>query len=208
MLAFASAVLFLIITPGPGVLSAAGVGAGYGFLAGTRYIAGLWFGNLIVGLIVISGLWTLILTIPNLRIILGIASLLYLGYLALRIASAGASIRFGGVSKAPGIGAGTLLQFINPKAYAVNTFWFSNFAFMPSSWIAEVSIKLLILNAIWIPIHFAWLQLGIVLHRLELSAARQRMINFTMAALLMVVVLIAAWEMITPGPEAGMDRAG
>lgn len=203
MLAFALAVLFLLITPGPGVLSAAGVGAGYGFLAGTRYIWGLWFGNLAVGLIVISGLWALILTIPNLRTVLGVASLCYLGFLALRIASAGSIIRFAGVSKAPGFGAGTLLQFINPKAYAVNTFLFSNFAFMPSSWVAEVSIKMLIFNAIWIPIHFAWLQLGIVLHRLELAPARQRIVNITMAGLLMVVVLIAAWEMIAPGSEAG-----
>ena len=201
MLAFASAVLFLLITPGPGVLSASVVGAGYGFLVGTRYICGLWLGNLAVSLIVISGLWALILTIPNLRTILGVASLCYLGYLAVLIASAGSITRFTGVSKAPGFRAGILLQFINPKAYAVNTFLFSNFAFMPSSWIVEVSIKLLIFNAIWIPIHLAWLQLGIVLHRLELAPARQRIVNIIMAVLLMVVVLIAAWEMIALGSE-------
>ena len=195
MLAFATAVFFLIITPGPGVLSAAGVGAGYGFRSGARYIGGLWFGNLMVGLIVISGIWALLLTIPGLRLVLGVASLVYLGYLALRIASAGSSIRFGRAENAPGFGAGTLLQFINPKAYAVNTFLFSNFAFMPSSWSGEVLLKLLILNAIWIPIHFTWLQVGIVLHRLELPPARQRLVNFAMAASLAVVVLIAAWEL-------------
>ena len=205
MLAFASAVFFLIITPGPGVLSAAGVGAGFGFRAGAGYIGGLWFGNLMVGLIVISGLWTLLLAIPGLRLVLGIASLCYLGYLALRIASAGSNIHFVGASSAPGFGAGTLLQFINPKAYAVNTFLFSNFAFLPSSWITEVSIKLLIFNAIWIPIHFAWLQLGITLHRLELSRSRQRIVNIAMAASLIIVVLIAAWDMVATefGPSLG-----
>jgi len=195
VLAFASAVFFLIITPGPGVLSAAGVGAGYGFRAGASYIGGLWFGNLMVGLIVISGLWALLLTIPGLRLVLGIASLCYLGYLALRIASAGSAIRFGRAERAPGFVAGTLLQFINPKAYAVNTFLFSNFAFYPESWSIEVSLKLLIFNAIWIPIHFAWLQAGIVLHRLELAPARQRLVNVGMALSLVIVVLIAAWEM-------------
>lgn len=195
MLAFASAVFFLIITPGPGVLSAAGVGAGYGYRTGARYIGGLWLGNLMVGLIVISGLWALLLTIPGLRLVLGIASLCYLGYLALRIASAGSSIRFGRAASAPGFGAGMLLQFINPKAYAVNTFLFSNFAFYPSSWSIEVMIKLLIFNSIWIPIHFAWLQAGIVLHRLELAPSRQRLVNFAMAASLAIVVLIAAWEL-------------
>ena len=204
MLAFASAVFFLIVTPGPGVMSAAGVGAGYGFGAGARYIGGLWLGNLMVGLIVISGLWTLLLTIPGLRVVLGVASLCYLGYLALRIASAGSEIRFAGAAVAPGVGAGTMLQFINPKAYAVNTFLFSNFAFMPSSWLGEVSIKLLILNAIWIPIHFAWLQAGVALHRLELAPRRQRLINYGMAASLMIVVLLAAWEMLA-GSESGIN---
>lgn len=197
LLAFSSAVFFLIITPGPGVLSAAGVGAGFGFRPGARYIGGLWLGNLMVGLIVISGLWTLLLTVPGLRIALGIASLCYLGYLALHIATAGSAIRFTGAASAPGFGAGTLLQFINPKAYAVNTFLFSNFAFYPSSWVFEVGIKLLIFNAIWIPIHFAWLQAGIVLHRLELAPARHRIVNAAMAASLMIVVLIAAWELVT-----------
>ncbi|MGI9316704.1 MAG: LysE family translocator [bacterium] len=199
MLAFASAVFFLIITPGPGVLSAAGVGAGYGFRSGASYIGGLWIGNLIVALVVISGLWTLLLTIPGLRLVLGIASLCYLGYLALRIASADSQIRFAGVSSAPGIAAGTLLQFVNPKAYAVNTFLFSNFAFYPSSWLFEVGMKLLIFNAIWIPIHFIWLIAGILLHRLELDPSRQRIVNIAMAASLMLVVLIAAWELARNG---------
>ena len=197
MLAFAAAVFFLIITPGPGVLSAAGVGAGYGFKSGVKYIGGLWFGNLMVGLIVISGLWAVLMTIPGLRLALGIASLCYLGYLALRIASAGSSIRFASASSAPGFGAGTLLQFINPKAYAVNTFLFSNFAFYLASLLFEIVIKILILNAIWIPIHFTWLQVGIVLHRLELAPARQRMVNVAMATSLMLVVLIAARELVT-----------
>ncbi|MEM8839697.1 MAG: LysE family translocator, partial [Pseudomonadota bacterium] len=40
MLFFAAAVFGLIITPGPGVLSTAGVGSAYGFRPGARYIAG------------------------------------------------------------------------------------------------------------------------------------------------------------------------
>ncbi len=179
------------------MLSAAGVGAGFGFRSGASYIAGLWIGNLIVGLVVISGLWTLLLAIPGLRLVLGITSLCYLGYLAFRIASAGSDIRFAGASRAPGIGAGALLQFVNPKAYAVNTFLFSNFPFYPTSWFFEVSIKLLIFNAIWIPIHFAWLQAGIVLHRLELTPAQHRLVNIAMAMSLLTVVLIAAWELAT-----------
>ncbi|HEC70944.1 MAG TPA: LysE family translocator, partial [Roseobacter sp.] len=40
MLQFALAVFFLIVTPGPGVLSTAGVGAAFGFRAGLAYVVG------------------------------------------------------------------------------------------------------------------------------------------------------------------------
>ena len=41
MLTFAAAVFFLIVTPGPGVLSTAGVGSGYGYRPGLEYA---WLG--------------------------------------------------------------------------------------------------------------------------------------------------------------------
>ena len=201
MTAFAAAVFFLIITPGPGVLSAAGVGSGHGFAAGSRYIGGLWLGNLSVGLIVISGLWAFLVTIPGLRETLGILSLVYLFYLAARIAMAGSGVSFGRFARAPGFINGLALQFINPKAYAVNTFLFANFAFMPHSWLLEVLIKLLILNLIWIPIHFAWLKAGVALRSLNLRPSTQRLINIAMAASLVIVVSIAALDTYLAPPQ-------
>src|SRR6056297_4015478 len=55
MLSFAAAVFFLIVTPGPGVLTTAGVGAAFGGRAGVRYVMGLFIGTNIVALAVISG---------------------------------------------------------------------------------------------------------------------------------------------------------
>ena len=56
MLGFAAAVFFLIVTPGPGVLSTAGVGSGFGFRAGLAYVGGLFAGNNLVALAVVSGI--------------------------------------------------------------------------------------------------------------------------------------------------------
>jgi threonine/homoserine/homoserine lactone efflux protein len=61
MLAFILAVFLLLITPGPGVLSTAGVGAAFGFKAGLRYVFGLCIGTNLVALIVVSGLAAIIL---------------------------------------------------------------------------------------------------------------------------------------------------
>ena len=89
MLTFAAAVFFLIITPGPGVLSAAGIGAAYGFKSGLRYVLGLLIGNNIVIIAVVSGVATLVVTTSSVRSVLFLLSTTYLIYLAFRIAFAG-----------------------------------------------------------------------------------------------------------------------
>ncbi|QIE42282.1 LysE family transporter [Rhodobacteraceae bacterium SC52] len=193
MITFALAVLFLIITPGPGVLSAAGVGAGFGFRTGLRYVGGLFIGTNIVALCVVTGLSAVLLAVPTVRWILMGASLIYLIYLAARIAFAGSKIGFAATRSVPGIGAGILLQVINPKAYVVNTSLFTGFPFAPENLTLELITKALILNAIWIPIHLAWLWLGVSLNRLNLSAPTQRKINFAMAASLLAAVGLAVY---------------
>ena len=129
MLEFAAAVFFLIITPGPGVLSTAGVGAAYGYRNGFAYVAGLWVGNNVVMGLVISGIAAATLAIPSLRTILLFASIGYLLWLASRIALAGTRIGFIEPHKPLGFWNGLALQPINPKAYAVSTTLFSGFAF-------------------------------------------------------------------------------
>ena len=194
MLAFALAVFLLIVTPGPGVLTAAGVGAAYGWRPGIFYLAGLFAGTNLVCLAVISGLAAAILAEPVIRTVLLLGSSAYLGYLALRIAFAGTRIAFMHVT-APGFRAGLALQFINPKAYAVNTTLFSSFAFHPGNFAVETGLKLVIVNAIWIPIHLVWLHAGVAVNRLDLPAGTQRIINAVMAACLIGVVALSVWSL-------------
>ncbi len=192
MLAFALAVFFLIISPGPGVLSLAGVGAAFGTRHGARYMVGLFIGNNLVCLAVISGLAAVMLADQRVRTVFYVASVAYLAYLAFRVAFAGSRLAFIERASPPGIRGGILLQAINPKAYAVNTVFFSGFAFLAGNPTLEIAIKLLILNGIWTVIHTFWLWLGIALRQLDLSPKRQRTINIAMAASMLVVVALAA----------------
>jgi threonine/homoserine/homoserine lactone efflux protein len=195
MLTFALAVFLLIITPGPGVLSLAGVGAAFGWRQGMQYLAGLFIGTNIVCLAVISGLAAIVLADPIVRTILLAVSTAYLAYLAFRIAFAGAKIAFISMST-PGLMAGLTLQFINPKAYAVNTTLFSGFAFYPESLFIETGSKLLIVNVIWLLLHCLWLYAGVKINRLELAPRTQRAINFGMAACLLAVVILSVWSLL------------
>ncbi|MTI45333.1 threonine/homoserine/homoserine lactone efflux protein [Roseibium hamelinense] len=197
MLTFAAAVFFLLITPGPGVLSTAGVGASFGASAGMRYVSGLFLGTNLVALAVVSGLAAAVLAVPAVRTVLMIGSTLFLLYIAAKIALSGSKIAFIHPERAPGIAGGLGLQAINPKAYAVNTAFFSGFAFYPDSLMLETLLKFMLINAIWIPVHIAWLYAGVFLHRLDLSARVHSIINAVMALAMLCVVVLAAFSGFT-----------
>jgi len=188
---FLTAVFFLLISPGPGVLSTAGVGAAFGATPGYRYVAGLCIGTNLVALAVVTGLAGIVLAHPQLRQILLYASVLYLCYLALKIALAGSRIAFIMSERAPGIREALILQAINPKAYVVNTTLFSGFPFVGMSLWQETAWKFLLINLVWIPIHLLWLWVGIGMQRLALPNHWQRAINIFMALSLLGVVALA-----------------
>jgi len=192
MLAFAAAVFLLLVTPGPGVLSTAGVGAGFGYRAGLRYLVGLFVGTNLVAAAVVSGVAAIVLSVDWLRTALLYASVAYLGYLAVRIALAGTRIGFMEARSAPGARDGVVLQLINPKAYVVNTTLFSGFPMATLGLGVETALKLVIINAIWIPIHLLWLGAGVQVKRLELPPRVQLAINVAMAAAMLGVVALAA----------------
>ena len=191
MINFAIGVFFLIITPGPGVLSVAGVGAAFGYKSGVRYIMGLCLGTNLVALAVVSGLATLVLSNSPLRLTLMLCSSLYLLFLAYKIAMRGVTVSFSKSESEPGIIAGILLQLVNPKAYAVNTAMYTGFLIHPNNIALEIGVKFVIMNLIWFPIHLFWLFLGVYLKSLNLSTNLQFKINFFMALALVIVVILA-----------------
>ena len=192
MLAFALAALLLLITPGPGVMSLAGVGAAFGTRPGLAYMGGLCLGTNLVAGMVVAGYAALLLATPYIRTALMALSFGYLFWLALKIAFAGRKLAFIQADRPPGLVGGVMLQIINPKAYVVNTALFTGFAFANSSLLAETAWKFLILNAIWIVIHLLWLYAGITLNRFNLSERAQFAINSGMALAMVGVVILAA----------------
>lgn len=190
---FIAAVFFSLITPGPGVLSTAGIGANYGFRVGLKYVFGLFVGNNLVYLLVAGGMFSLLEAVPVLRFTLATVSLLYLFYLALKIAFAGSKVGFINPEKPPGFLGGVFLQFVNPKAYAVNAFFLSNFPLLPDSSATEVALKFAIINLFWVPIHLIWLGFGVWVQKLDLAPKVQRSINIAMALAMLLVVGLAAF---------------
>ena len=196
MISFAIVSFLMFATPGPGVLSLAGIGAAFGWRQGFLYMAGLFVGHVLVSLAVITGLSAIILAEPVVRTVLLFCSAGYLGYLAFRIALAGSKIAFIEILRAPGFVSGMSLQFINPKAYAVHTTFFTGFAFYPGSFTIEMIIKLMIIVPTWLLLHTVWLYAGYRLHELQLSSKVQNWINILMALCLCVVISLSVYSIL------------
>ena len=181
----------MMVTPGPGVLSLAGVGAGFGWKVGMMYLIGLFFGTNGVALLVVLGFKQFLFEIDGVEITFLLLSLSYLSFLSWRIATSDNKTGFKQSLKAPRLYEGIFLQFINPKAYVVQGHLFIVLSLGMSTYDLEIITKFIIVNSIWIPIHFLWLWLGISLKKWSLASNKQLWVNRGMGLALFAVVILS-----------------
>ena len=180
------------VTPGPGVLSLAGVGAGFGWKVGMMYLIGLFFGTNGVALLVVLGFKQFLFEIDGVEITFLLLSLSYLSFLSWRIATSDNKTGFKQSLKAPRLYEGIFLQFVNPKAYVVQGHLFVVLSLGMASYSTEIIVKFIIVNSIWIPIHLLWLWLGISLKKWSLAVNKQVWVNRGMGLALFAVVILSA----------------
>ena len=182
----------MMVTPGPGVLSLAGVGAGFGWKVGMMYLIGLFFGTNGVALLVVLGFKQFLFEIDGVEITFLLLSLSYLSFLSWRIATSDNKTGFKQSLKAPRLYEGIFLQFVNPKAYVVQGHLFVVLSLGMASYSNEIMVKFIIVNSIWIPIHLLWLWLGISLKKWSLAVNKQIWVNRGMGLALFAVVILSA----------------
>ena len=182
----------MMVTPGPGVLSLAGVGAGFGWKVGMMYLIGLFFGTNGVALLVVLGFKQFLFEIDGVEITFLLLSLSYLSFLSWRIATSDNKTSFKQSLKAPRLYEGIFLQFVNPKAYVVQGHLFVVLSLGMASYSNEIIVKFIIVNSIWIPIHLLWLWLGISLKKWSLAVNKQIWVNRGMGLALFAVVILSA----------------
>lgn len=191
MVAYIIVSFLMMVTPGPGVLSLAGVGAGFGWRVGIMYLIGLFFGTNGVALLVVLGFKQFLFEIDGVELTFLFLSLSYLSFLSWRIATSDNKTGFKETSKAPKLYEGIFLQFVNPKAYVVQGHLFVVLSLGIASYNLEILTKFLIVNSIWIPIHIFWLWLGISLKKWSLASKKQIWVNRGMGLALFAVVILS-----------------
>lgn len=178
-------------SPGPSTISVTAVGTSFGIRRSLPYAAGLIAGTVAVLLAVAAGVVALVTSIPHGALVLGIASAVYILYLAWKIATAPPLGGRDGPAAAPGFLGGFGLAVANPKAYVAIAAVFAGTTVIAGNSGLDAAVKLALLGGMIVLIHVAWLLAGVSLSRWLRDPVASRVINLVMAAALVVVTAIA-----------------
>ncbi len=171
------------ITPGPNNLMLMSSGANFGFRRSIPHMFGVGIGFTMMIVLVGAGVMRVFDTYPVSHSILKLLSVLYLVWLAWRIARA----------SAPGAGMGkatpmsfiqaAAFQWVNPKAWAMALTAIAVYA--PDRSFRAVLLVALAFGAVNLPSISTWTVLGQQIRHILTSPARLTLFNITMAALLL-----------------------
>ena len=180
-------------SPGPSTISVTAVGATYGFRRSLCYATGLIVGTTAVLLAVALGVIAILASIPHGASVLVAVSAVYILYLAWKIATAPPlSASSGGV--APSFCGGLLLAIANPKAWLAIAAVFAGSTIVEANRLLDAAIKVALLTAMIVVIHFGWLVAGGMLARVLRQPAHARMMNVALALVLILATVLALRE--------------
>lgn len=177
------------VTPGPNNLMLLASGANYGFRRTIPHILGVGLGFLVMMVVVGLGVGQMLQASPAVYTALRVASLLYMGWLAWRIATSGP---VGGTSnphaKPMTFLQAMLFQWVNPKAIAMGLAATATYT-DPARYVPSLLVVALVFGSINLPCVSLWAGFGVALRNWLKDPVRLRVFNVTMAILLVVSFL-------------------
>ena len=180
--ALAAFALVSSITPGPNNLMLMASGANFGFRRSIPHMLGIGIGFCLMVLLVGAGLVQVFDSYPISQVILKICSVLYLLFLAWKIANA-APVKAGEGKGTPmTFLQAAAFQWVNPKAWSMALTAVT--VYTPDTTLAAIALVALVFGAINLPAVSTWTLLGQQMARLLGNATRLTVFNRTMAALL------------------------
>lgn len=182
LLALAAFAFVSSITPGPNNLMLMASGANFGFLRTVPHMLGVGLGFVFMVLVVGAGLAQVFNAYPVSYTALKIISILYLTYLAWKIATAAPIKRGDAVGTPMTFLQAAAFQWVNPKAWAMALTAIS--AYTPDTTVAGIALVAVVFGAINLPSVSLWTVMGQQMARVLTNPTRLAVFNWTMAALL------------------------
>ncbi|GGY37038.1 LysE family translocator [Pseudoduganella albidiflava] len=187
-LSMAAFALASSITPGPVNIVALGAGARHGLLASMRHVSGATIGFTVLLLLVGLGLYEMLERWPQLMVAIRWAGIAFLFWLAWQLAADNGELSFHATARGPSLLTGAAMQWLNPKAWLAAVSGMGAYAVDgdgPLVW----QFAAIYFVVCWLSI-FCWAWAGTALRGWLANAARVRLFNRSMAALL---AASAAW---------------
>lgn len=181
----------MVGSPGPANMALMASGAQYGFRASIPFIAGTISGFMLVGLAVAAGLGSLFKLYPLLQTIFLYGSAVYIFYLAWRVVLSNPAAADD--TKNPQYILGLFIHPLNPKAWIMAISAFSQFVDTGKPYIVQAFTILAVFFVVNIPLNSMWCYGGNLLRRLIKSTTALRILNGTLALIMVIVVL---WVLI------------
>jgi threonine/homoserine/homoserine lactone efflux protein len=175
------------ITPGPNNTMLTASGMNFGLRRSLGHMAGIvcGFGSLIF--LCAIGLGALYERLPEFRLFLQIAGATYLVYLAWRIACTG-SVQASHMARPLSFWQAAAFQYVNPKAWVVHLTAASSFLPEWGAPLSQALVMLLVAMVVAAPCTATWTLFGAGLARLWSGQRIRRIINVTLAVLLVATV--------------------
>ncbi|NOD95058.1 LysE family transporter [Ruegeria sp. HKCCD4884] len=179
------------ITPGPNNLMLMASGANFGFRRSIPHMLGIGLGFTVMVLLVGAGLVQVFYRYPISHTALKIVSVVYLLYLAWKIAHAAPAKG----AEASGVPMTFLqaaaFQWVNPKAWAMALT--ATTAYAPNQTLYAILLVALVFGAVNLPSVSTWTVLGQQMARVLTNPRRLVAFNWTMAALLIASLYPVLW---------------
>lgn len=170
------------ITPGPNNLMVMASGANFGITRTIPHLLGISLGFVLMTVLVGAGLAQLFKNYPAAFSALKIVSVVYMVFLAWKIASATTFSQARQTGTPLTFLQAALFQWVNPKAWAMALTATSLYA--PSQTMIAIALVALVFGAVNLPSVSMWVILGQQMRRVLTNGSRLRIFNIVMSVLL------------------------
>ena len=175
------------VTPGPNNMMLMASGANFGFRRSVPHMLGISIGHSVMVFLVGLGLAGVIYSLPGALIVLKIASVIYMLWLAWKIAHASAPGEGKTAARPFGFLQAAAFQWVNPKAWAMALGATSAYVTQPS--VGAYLLVAIVFASVNLPSVSVWAYAGVKIRRLLSSPNRLRAFNWTMAGLLVLSLI-------------------
>ena len=196
---FISFIVFGVIaavTPGPNNIMLTTTGLNFGVRRGMPHLLGICIGFPVMLALIGLGFGTLFAHYPLLHEIIKVTGIVYLFYLAWRLATTRGGMERIERSKPINFWQAAAFQWVNPKAWVMGISALSAFTSIDGNFFVQVAIICATFFFIAFPCAGAWLVFGASLQRLLRDPKHLQIFNIAMALLLVASIIPVIADML------------